>query len=145
MNQTLVFNRSNALVATLSTVLSPSTALKNWLNAELMRELQDLTLRVGKLEADNVTIKLQEKQMKLDTTALIASVKKITDVKDGAIATLKAVAANLASLAQQLKDAIAAGDPVAMAAAQADLDAAAKTLNTDADELGGAIAAVPVA
>jgi hypothetical protein len=109
-----------------------------------MREVQDLSLRVGRLEADNVTTKLQESQTMLNTTALIASVQRITDVQKGAAATLKALAANQVALAQQLKDAIASGDPAALAAAQAAIDDSATTLNSDADDLAAAIAAVPV-
>ncbi len=75
----------------------------------------------------------------LNVTALVAAVTKLKTVETSVLELIKTIAANQKELAQQLKDAIAANDPVAMAAAQKAIDDSATEIGSEADALTQAV------
>ncbi len=77
----------------------------------------------------------------MQTQALVDQVAKNTTVIGSASILIQGFAASQAALAQQLKDAIAANDPVALAAAQKAIDDSASLLAASDDELSAAVAA----
>lgn len=84
----------------------------------------------------------------MDVTKLTDQVAKNTTVVGSALVLIQGLAAQQTALAKQLADAIAAGDPVALAAAQAAIDASAAALASSDADLAAAITAntpVPLA
>ncbi len=77
----------------------------------------------------------------LDTTKLTAQVAANTTVIGSALVLIQGFAASQAALAKQLADAIAANDPVALAAAQKAIDDSATALSTSDADLAAAVAA----
>ena len=81
-----------------------------------------------------------ESGMVLDFTNMIAATAAQSTVTNSVLQTLKDLGAKVADLSAQLAAAIAANDPAAIAAAQAQLDALATGIQTNDDALAAAIA-----
>ncbi len=83
----------------------------------------------------------------VNTQNLVDQVAKNGTVVGSALVLIQGMAGNLTTLSQQLKDAIASGDPVALAAAQKAIDDSAAALSQSDSDLAAAVAAntVPVA
>jgi peptide deformylase len=82
----------------------------------------------------------QEKIM-IDTSAVLAAVAQERTELASWKTLVEGMSATMKDLAAQLAAAIAANDPVALAAVQADLDKAASDLNADNADAAAAIAA----
>ncbi len=81
-------------------------------------------------------------QIQTEMTELRAEVAAISDTVTAAVTLLNGIAAIIASLKQQLADAIAAGaDPVALQAIVDGLNTVETALNTKKQELAAAIVA----
>jgi fatty acid-binding protein DegV len=75
----------------------------------------------------------------IDTSKLIASVSAAKGKVDSLIALATAQSTAMKDLAKQLADAIAAGDPAALAQVQADLDKAATDLDAESAAVQAAL------
>jgi len=80
-----------------------------------------------------------ESGMVLDFTNMIAAAAAQSTVTNSVLQTLKDLGAKVTDLSAQLAAAIAANDPVAIAAAQAQLDALAAGIQTNDTALAAAI------
>ena len=80
-------------------------------------------------------------KLMIDTSKLLAAVAREKTDNDSLRALVSANTAAMQQLSDELKAAIAAGDPAAMTAVQADLDKAATDLSLDSDKTEAALAA----
>lgn len=77
----------------------------------------------------------------INVTALLAAVERETAIDKSVLALVQGLAKSQADLSQQLKDAIAANDPVAMAAVQKAIDDSVAAITANADSLSAAVTA----
>lgn len=87
------------------------------------------------------SIKGEIKDVIFNLQTLRDAVAKETTVTQSVLTLLTNLASSIADLKQKLADAIAANDPVAIAEAQAELDAIGNTISSQADTLAAAVTA----
>jgi chromosome segregation ATPase len=117
----------------------PSASDVQWTQVEA--QLADIQARLARIEAGQQTIAKQENSMALNVSTLTAAVAKLNDAEASALKLIQMIAVNQQALAQQLKDAIAANDPAALAAVQQAIDDSAAQVLADADALSAAVVA----
>lgn len=110
-------------------------------NAAILTQLAAINSSNAAVFAALTTLINQGHQVMLNVTALTAQVKKNTDVEASALVLIQGFAASQAQLSAQLAAAIAANDPVALAAAQKVVDDSVTALTKSDDELAAAVAA----
>jgi hypothetical protein len=116
--------------------------------AQLNIALAAIRASLARLEIALNTVLHLEGATAMDVTKLTDQVAKNTTVVGGALVLIQGLAEQQKALAKQLADAIAAGDPVALAAAQKAIDDSAAALASSDDALAAAVAAntpVPLA
>ncbi len=79
--------------------------------------------------------------MATDLTNITAAVAKAQTVGDSVLLLVSGLSSKIADLSAQPAAAIAAGDPAAQAAVQAELDALAASLSTQQDAVAAAVTA----
>ena len=97
------------------------------------------SLQLGLLQTTLDKVLTLEQQMKINVDALIAAVNQETTVDNSILKLLDQIIANNADLAQQLKAALEAGDPVAAAAVQKALDDSVATMTQNAQNIMAAV------
>lgn len=110
--------------------------------------IPNFTIVLPPSQSDRIEIYLRSiweiiQKMNIDVTALLKEVADSTTVEKSALTFIQTVAANQAALSVQLAAAIAANDPVALAAAQKSIDDSVTTLKANDAELAAAIANPP--
>ncbi len=83
----------------------------------------------------------QENSLMIDTSKLVAEVANETTVEQSVLTLVSNMAANEAALSSQLAAAIAANDPVALAAVQTAIDSSVATLQANDAALASAVTA----
>lgn len=107
------------------------------------------TAALARIEQKLDAIIQKEERIMLNVAALLLAVQRETAVDLSILTLVKTMAASQADLAKQLAEAIAANDPIAIAAVQKAIDDSAIAINANADTLAAAVVentpAVPVA
>ena len=114
-----------------------SPALESVLLTGLASENAALARIEQKLDAAS----LLENHLMINVSALTAAVARETTVGESVLALLTSMAAAQVELARQLAEAIAANDPVALAAVQKAIDDSATQMTTHADAIVAAVQA----
>lgn len=105
------------------------------------RDLAQFARQLDRIEAALAKLTGQSGGTLINTTALVASVAQIRTVDGSIVALLNQIALNQANLAQQLKDAIAASDPAALAAVQQSIDDSVTEINSQNSAIVAAVLA----
>lgn len=103
----------------------------------------EIKVLLTKVLSELSIIKGDVKMALLDLTELEAAVTQETTVEAGVVTLLQGISAKITDLQKQLADAIAAGNPAAIAEAQAKITAFAASIKTSSDNLAAAAASVP--
>ena len=111
------------------------------LAASALQALQTNSATLARIEQKLDALTQQETNMAFNTTALTAATARETTLTQSVLTMVQGMAANEASLAQQLATAIAANDPGAIAAAQKAIDDSATAINASADAFATAVLA----
>jgi hypothetical protein len=116
--------------------------------AQLNTVLAAIRASLARLEIALNTVSQLEGATAMDVTKLTAQVTQNTSIVGSALVLIQGLSEQQKALAKQLADAIAAGDPVALAAAQKAIDDSANALAASDADLAAAITAntpVPLA
>jgi hypothetical protein len=105
----------------------------------IFKRLGALEVTVADLKQGAMNLKQKVDQMSLDVTKIVADVAAQTTVIQSAVTLIQSLNAKITDLSSQLAAAIAANDPAAVAAVQAQLDQAAKDLEANTQALAAAV------
>lgn len=106
--------------------------------ARISRALQD---DYTKLSNQLVQITANQEKIMIDVAKIKAAADRANAGIESVLAVLASLTAQVKTLSEQLAAAIAAEDPAAQQAVQADLDKLAEGLNAEADKIAAATAA----
>lgn len=111
------------------------------LQQRIMDELQTMNDKLDRMGTSNLEVRRKVAQMAIDTAGILAAVAKEVTENASLRVLVAAQSAAVAQAAADLKAALAANDPAALAAVQADLDKAAADLSANDADTAAALAA----
>lgn len=121
-----------------------SPAVEAWLKSQTSITNTTLTSILAALnllgQKTDAVITLEKTEM-INVQALTDAVTRETSVDDSIIALLQNLATNQTALSAQLAAALAANDPVAIAAAQKAIDDSATAMTANSDRIAAAVVA----
>jgi hypothetical protein len=110
-------------------------------NAQILAALGQLNVTSAGILSSLQLLLAQGKTQMLNVASLTTSVANNTSVVGSALTLIQGFATSQAALSKQLADAIAANDPVALAAVQDAIDSGVAQLNQSDTDLAAAVAA----